>query len=174
MSPQNLARPGQDKAADQAVFVTTKASKKIARFRERPAFVDDLPFKAQHLIGCDYKIVGAAARDSHCLLLRELNGNGFGRRSGFLVFCFGYLFVDVRSLNLEVYAGCPQQRGAACARRGENDLQSCASLRSVRRLRTAAAVSSIDRRETSIEGHSCCPKIFRVAAISARTASTST
>ena len=47
------------------------------------------------------------------------------------------------------------------------------SRRSVSKFITEAAVSSIERRETSICGQSCCSNSLRVAAISARTVSRS-
>src|ERR1700761_5945691 len=106
----------------------------------------------------------------------------FGQRSGDCdrIAALGDQIVHQRSLveaggsDGESNAGSAQQ-GLARGTGGGQDQPAHAffSRLSVSRFITAAAVSSIERRETSICGQSCCSNSFLVAAISARTLSRS-
>src|SRR5665213_3541774 len=84
------------------------------------------------------------------------------------------VFIDLRWLHGERHADIAKDLRPAAASRRQNETHALATIRSAIRLMMAAAVSSIERRETSSDGQSCCSKSLRVALISARTLSTST
>src|SRR5690606_11974575 len=83
------------------------------------------------------------------------------------------LLVDMRGRRFEIKPGGPEHRGAAAALRGEDE-RAHPAVRSSTSLMTAAAVSSIDRRVTSITGQPLSANIRRAYASSALTRSSST
>src|SRR3546814_2994388 len=101
-------------------------------------------------IGADHGDAGKPRRDFDRLRLGERVGDvarglpGGEERSG------ERLLVDMRGAGFEGQSGGAEHRGAAAALRGEE--QSHAPARSSTSLITAAGVSSIERRVTSITG----------------------
>src|SRR5262245_24692830 len=86
------------------------------------------------------------------------------------------VLVDLGRNRRELDASRGQHGPPAGAARSQDEFRPRHDLpsRSASRLRIAAAVSSIERRVTSMEGHSLLSNNLRVAATSARTASSST
>src|SRR5690606_17943477 len=93
---------------------------------------------------------GKARRDFDGLRLGERVGDVARRLPGREQRGGERLLVDMRGAGFEVESGGAEHRGAAAALRGEEEAH--ASARSSTSLITAAAVSSIERRVTSITG----------------------
>ncbi len=122
----------------------------------------------QSLIGAEHQPTRHADRNGVCLLARQQCGHVTSRiRNGG---AFNRTFVDVSGADLDRNSGRFQERTPWRALRcqhqrlvsePERHHTTGRRRRSVSRLSTAAAVSSIDRRVTSIEGQLCLAQSLR-------------
>src|ERR1051326_6372789 len=102
-----------------------------------------------------------------CLGQRErdiLNPPAFGQKLG-----LQRILVDLGRDCLERNPRAAQNMGARRTGRGKDEPHLVWPWRSCSKVITVAAVSSTERRETSITGHSCCSKSLRVELTSLRT-----
>src|SRR5262245_38203821 len=104
-----------------------------------------------------------AARDGERLLLSQPLGHRFG--AGLLQGGHQGVLVQIGGIGGKRHARRRQQGLAAFAARSQDQAHPMASLRSANRFITAAAVSSMERRETSMVGQSWLSNNWRVAAI---------
>ncbi len=131
----------------------------LARRRDRRGLGEAAVAERERLIGAEHQHAGTAARDRECFLagkqLRDFLGRGAGMRR------LHYALIDIGRIDLDRNAGRFQERAAHLALRGEHERRTAPQVhgptaatrrRSCRSEATAAAVSSIERRVTSIDG----------------------
>src|SRR6202789_661350 len=172
MAPNRLAVFCQNSRAYELMILAAQPAQEHSRLIEVRRFADDLILKSQNLIGAQHQRIRLQRRNAKRLHL----GQRFGHPRRLAVQrMFDRVLVNARRDNLERHAGILQKRRTDRACRGENEPRHALfSWRSVNRLSTAAAVSSTERRETSITGQLRLSNSLRVAVISARTLSRST
>src|SRR5580693_6916085 len=174
MRPQDLAAPREGKTAEQTVCFATQPPKQSRGVSDALHLADELALEVENLIATDNDVPGPPARYIErllcCKFLSDVSKRSAVRQHPLL----DRLLVHARGYDIERNAGRAEHLRTTYACRGKHNHSLTFSPRSASRLRTAAAVSSIDRLDTSIAGQSCCSNILRVFATSARTASTST
>src|SRR5260221_9327746 len=181
-SPQTVARANGADRRDELMTLAAQAKELRARRRAIPRLVEPIPFADQQLVGADDEIAGMAAGDAHRLRLGEGIGTVGGGAPLGLEGGLDLALVDGGELDAEGEAGVAHQLGPHRAGRGEDQRQgpvrgrgahSSVPCRRASSLRIDAAVSSIERRDTSITGQWFCAKRRRACCTSLRTASIS-
>jgi len=153
--PEPLAVAHDADRRDQLVAFAAQGEKLDACCCKIAGLSNHTPSADQHLIGADHQTAGMAAGDMQALRLGE-GGRAF--RGGSTLGAEGGLdlvLVDRRRRGGEGDAGIAQQRPPRRARGGKDERWGASVSSPCRRassLRIAAAVSSIERRETSITG----------------------
>ena len=173
VAPDGAALFADDDSGLQRMGFSGEADEVALRLRQIARLVERLLAEGEHLVAADHE-AGPRLRHAHGFHLGELHGlvaHGYAvcTHSGAIRF-----FIDVWRNGFGADAGSRQQGAAAGAAGSERDGEAHGwPRRSCRRLRIAAAVSSTERRETSMVFHWLRWNRRLACVISSRTASSS-
>lgn len=174
MAPDDLLVLGDGNGGMEKVAAATERLQLIERLVTRLRLIERLAVAIfQRLVAADDQ--GAdGLQHAQRLHLRQRLGDDMGGEAVILQLRLARILVDHSRHGIEGDAGRLQHAAARSAHRCEEKLHSVPSIRSLHNLTIANAVSSIERRVTSITGQPLSAKRRRAKASSAATASAST
>ncbi len=175
MPPDGNTVFGQNRRSDQPVFLAPQPAQQRARLADIGRFADDGAVESQDLVGAEHQRAGMRRRDPQRLQLGQGFRHALERRLFGNERILDRVLVDPGGHDLERHLRLPEQLGADGAAGSQDEARhGLAVLALGEGFIAAAAVSSTERRETSITGQFWLSNSLRVAVISPRTASRST
>ena len=173
MAPHWRTMQTQHCGADQIVRLPAQFPQQRARLFQIGAFADQHTVEHQHLIGAQHQRIRHRGRHLCRFQFGQRLGHRARVRTGHLKRVLHRRFIHSGRMNSKHYTGCGQQAGPRRACRCQHQPGHTDTLRSPRRFRIAAEVSSTERRETSMVGQPICSNRRRGAVTSSRTCSRS-